>query len=176
MNNNTIYTEENFNRFAHLFPSYGYCEENYDARGNELEFNDAIDINYSNILTKLIQLAGRYCESYASDLFIDWRSIDEKLRDGSIESEYHLFGFRELGVDPVSFVFCRAYESPRYFQYAYRAIWCLSIEVHYDPEYWFHKGRKSVLMHLYRVSSPSEWTVMEFFDQLKEELKENTAA
>lgn len=173
---NTIYTEENFNRFALLFTPYGYTGDYYDAKGVELEFSDAVDINYSNILTKLIQLAGRYCESYASDLFIDWRSIDEKLRDGSIESGCHLFGFREQGVDHNSFVFSRASESHRYFEYAYRAIWLLNIEVHDEPDYWWHKGRKTVLMTLYRVSAPSDWRIEKFFHDLQEELKEKTAA
>lgn len=41
------------------------------------------EINYSSILTKLIQEAGRWCEHYASDLFITWKhNIDKKLDDG----------------------------------------------------------------------------------------------
>lgn len=168
-----IYTEENFDRFAQLFTPYGYTGNYYDAKGDELEFSDNIDINYSNILTKLIQLAGRYCESYASDLFIYWNAIDARLRDGSIESGSHLFGFREMGVDHNSFIFSRADESHRYFEYAYRAIWRLDIEVHVDPDYWWHKGRKKVLMNLYRVSAPSDWRIEKFFYDLYEEIKEN---
>ena len=167
-----IYTNENFNRFAQLFDPYGYQGIYYDAKGYELEFSDKIDINYSNILTKLIQLAGRYCESYASDLFIDWSSIDESLQNASIESGSHLFGFRETGVDHNSFIFSRANESYRYYEYAYRAIWRLDIEVQFDPYYWYHKGRKIVLMNLYRVSTPGDWKVQKFFEDLKKEAED----
>lgn len=167
---NTIYTEENYNRFANLFHKfYAYGSHEDNTKGDSLEYSDGIDINYSNILTKLIQLAGRYCESYASDLFIDWFSIDAKLRDGSIESGSHLFGFREMGVDHNSFVFSRARESHRYFEYAYRAIWRLDIEVTVEPNYWYQKDRKTVFMVLYRVSAPSDWKVEKFFYDLEEE-------
>ena len=37
------------------------------------------EINYSSILTKLIQEAGRWTERYASDLFLGWKEIDEIL-------------------------------------------------------------------------------------------------
>lgn len=169
-----IYTNENFNRFAQLFSEYGYYELPFESKGCSSEFSDKIDINYSNILTKLIQLAGRYCESYASDLFIDWSTIDRMILDGTIHSYSHLFGFREMGVDHNSFVFSRANESYRYFEYAYRAIWRLDIEVQFDPYYWSHKGRKVVTMNLYRVSAPSDWKVEKFFDDLKKEAENET--
>ena len=58
------------------------------------------NINYSDILTKLIQYAGRYCEWYASDLFIIWKyNIEDKLKDRNLESFTLRFGFRESGVD-----------------------------------------------------------------------------
>ena len=58
------------------------------------------DINYSSILTQLIQYAGRYTESYASDLFIIWKfCVDKKLEDPELKSYSLLFGFREGGVD-----------------------------------------------------------------------------
>lgn len=58
------------------------------------------DINYSDILTELIQFAGRYCESYASDLFIIWKyCVEDRLNDRDLESFSITFGFRESGVD-----------------------------------------------------------------------------
>ena len=58
------------------------------------------DINYSDILTELIQYAGRYCEHYASDLFIIWKyCVEDKLKDRDLESFSITFGFREFGVD-----------------------------------------------------------------------------
>ena len=58
------------------------------------------DINYSDILTELIQYAGRYCEHYASDLFIIWKyNVEDKLKDHDLKSYSVMFGFRESGVD-----------------------------------------------------------------------------
>lgn len=57
------------------------------------------DLNYSDILTNLIQLAGRFVEHYASDLFILWDSFDPKKQPEYYIGETKLFGFRESGVD-----------------------------------------------------------------------------
>lgn len=57
-------------------------------------------LNYSSILTQLIQYAGRFCESYASDLFIIWKyCVEDKLKDYNLESYSVTFGFRDSGVD-----------------------------------------------------------------------------
>ena len=57
------------------------------------------EINYSNILTKLIQAAGSTCESYASDLFIDWPSVVTEINQNKAEEINFLFGFRDSGID-----------------------------------------------------------------------------
>lgn len=75
------------------------------------------EINYSSILTKLIQQAGRWCEYYASDLFILWEyNIKQKLDNGTIENGRYTFAFRENGVDN------REKNS-----YYYRAVWFLDV-------------------------------------------------
>ena len=67
------------------------------------------NINYSDILTFLIQKAGTICKHYASDLFISWSSIENKMKKEG--SEYaggkYLFGFRESGVDHDTYVLSR---------------------------------------------------------------------
>ena len=64
--------------------------------GTEMEWS----INYSSILTKLIQDAGRYCEAWASDLFIIWKyDVDNRLQNRDIQSFTIKFGFRDTGVD-----------------------------------------------------------------------------
>ena len=86
-------------------------------------------INTSSILTKLIQEAGRWCRSYASDLFIFWSSLQKQVEEGSIESSSHLFGFRETGVDDESSIFHK-YANYGYIPaHEYRAIWRLHINV-----------------------------------------------
>lgn len=65
-----------------------------------LSENEQWEINYSSILTQLIQYAGRFCESFASDLFIIWKyCVENKLKDHDLKSYSITFGFREMGVD-----------------------------------------------------------------------------
>ena len=66
--------------------------------------NDGFQINCSSILTKLIQETGRFCEQYASDLFIHWKKIEKKLNDPDYEGGCYFFGIRESGVDSTSYI------------------------------------------------------------------------
>lgn len=91
------------------------------------------EINTSSILTKLIQEAGRWCESYASDLFIRWGTIQKGLETATVEPGKHVFAFRESGVDgnreyknyPDA---CGSYSSCDY----YRAVWILDVSISGD--------------------------------------------
>lgn len=65
------------------------------------------DVNYSTILTKLIQSAGRFCKHYASDLFISWRCVDKDLHNAEVENKTYLFGMRKMGVDHDSYILSR---------------------------------------------------------------------
>ncbi len=83
-------------------------------------------LNYSSILTELIQQAGRWCEHYASDLFIDWMTIDRCLKNRDVENRSFLFGFRQIGVDHDQFIFSRFNQNP-YERDTYRTIYRLDI-------------------------------------------------
>lgn len=96
------------------------------------------EINYSSILTKLIQEAGRWCESYASDLFIDWGAVIKSLEN--CENKSFLFGFKKHGVDYDKFIF--SYFEKNGGVYYYRSIYRLDITV---DEYEY------ITMELYRV-------------------------
>lgn len=104
-----------------------------------------VGINCSSILTRLIQEAGRICESYASDLFIDWRSIVEALEDGAIGAGSYLFGFRDSGVDEAKSVLYW-YNETSHGREHYSAIWRLDIDVELVAP-----GRERIGMKLYRV-------------------------
>ena len=82
------------------------------------------EINYSSILTKLIQEAGRWTERYASDLFLGWEEIDEILSNPITESTSRIFAFREAGVDGDIF-----YEHNKSNPHYYRAVWKLEINL-----------------------------------------------
>ena len=103
-------------------------------------------INTSSILTRLIQEAGRYCEHYASDLFIQWSRVEKMLND-EIEPETQFFGFRENGVDHEAWIDNRLeeYSGSR----AYRSIWRLDIWIEESDSYY---KSKEIKMKLYRVN------------------------
>jgi len=99
------------------------------------------EINHSSILTRLIQEAGRYCERFASDLFIDWSIVEDTLRSSASPTNTLFFGFRENGVDGESFIDSRM-QSDMY-HHEYRSIWRLDIRLEPDEEHF--------TMKLYRV-------------------------
>ena len=81
------------------------------------------EINYSSILTRLIQEAGRWCESYASDLFVQWKyKIDQKLDNGTLYTNTFVFAFRDSGVDSEEW-----YENHKNEHNYYRAVWFLDV-------------------------------------------------
>ncbi len=83
------------------------------------------EINYSSILNRLIQEAGRWCEHFASDLFVLWKyNIDKKLDDGTLDTENFVFAFRQGGVDGNSY-----YEKRKGEHYYYRSVWFLDVTV-----------------------------------------------
>lgn len=83
-------------------------------------------INTSDILTKLIFFAGRYCEMYASDLFIIWDcNVQRKLKERGLESFDLLLGFRQSGVDTNDTVLKNKEQNPYY----YRKVCNLSVVV-----------------------------------------------
>ena len=80
--------------------------EQYDNAMMEASHEGHImDVNASSILTKLIQDAGRFAESYASDLFILWESFMDTLKKLDKEEIFMgtvfatSFGIRRFGVD-----------------------------------------------------------------------------
>ena len=81
---------------------------NYHASGQWIESKPYSKegywtINYSDILTQLIQSCGRYCQRYASDLFIDWKYIEKELEKGEPINDTYIFAIRTDGVDHKSF-------------------------------------------------------------------------
>ena len=52
--------------------------------------------NWSRIVTKMVQLAGRYCENYASDIYYDIDTYVRHIAD-KVSYDRYLF-FRECGV------------------------------------------------------------------------------
>lgn len=100
------YTEENFELESVLMDATGsWSNKNPYFYGISSE--GKFGINYSGILTLLIQTAGKICKHYASDLFITWSSLEEKLSNVEYEGGKILFGFREMGVDSNTFVLSR---------------------------------------------------------------------
>lgn len=127
-----MYTiEKDFSRMA-------YKTDIVEAYGRDF------DINYSSILTRLIQECGRLCESYASDLFITWNGVTQKLKEKTMETSVYLFGIREMGVDHNEFVLNRYNNNGHYARHEYRKIYRLDVIVEGD----------SIRMELYEIERP----------------------
>ena len=87
--------------------------------------------NFSSEWSRLINEAGRWCESYASDILIDFESIREYLNSlangETMESREFWFGFRQMGVDHLAFIQSRT--EREYAGHVYRAVWRWSFTV-----------------------------------------------
>ena len=119
-----------------------FSTKTYYSKVIEAEGRD-FDINYSSILTKLIQECGRLCESYASDLFITWNGIVRELEERTMETSAYLFGIREMGVDHTEFVLSRCNNGSQPC-YAYRKIYRLNVTIEDDL----------IRMELYEIDRP----------------------
>lgn len=120
------------------FSTKKFYVEVIEAQGRDFS------INYSSILTKLIQECGRLCESYASDLFITWNEITRKLEEKTIETSTYLFGIRESGVDHNEFILMRYNNNGYYAKYEYRKIYRLDVIMDNDL----------IRMELYEIQIP----------------------
>lgn len=110
-----------------------YAYKTITADGYISSYSGKFEVNHSSILTRLIQEAGRYCERFASDLFIDWQSVlryIDEAEESPAEEKTFLFGFRQDGVDGNSFIESRftsgAYAYP---EKEYRSLWRLDIQI-----------------------------------------------
>lgn len=99
-------TIDDFKMESVLFTAEG-CWVNTNQYYNGTSEEGKFDINYSSILSFLIQRAGGICRHYSSDLFITWNYIHDKLKDLHYKGDKILFGFREMGVDSNGFVLSR---------------------------------------------------------------------
>lgn len=129
--NNKVYTLNDFSKIK------------MNATITEAQGRSA-EINTSSILTKLIQSAGRFCESYASDLFISWNSMLRDMERGELKETY-LFGMREAGVDHDKFILHRYNQNDISAHYEYRQMWRLYTNV--DENGW-------ITMCLYEIQIP----------------------
>lgn len=99
-------TIDDFKMESVLFTEKG-CWVNVNQYYNGISEEGKFDINYSSILSFLIQKAGEICKHYSSDLFITWNYIHDKLKDLHYKGDKILFGFREMGVDSNGFILSR---------------------------------------------------------------------
>lgn len=68
-------------------------------------------LNYSSIFSELIHAAS-VCEYYASDIFIDLKSIEKSINEA--ENKVYYIGYRDYGVDGNTFVASRLRENSHY--------------------------------------------------------------
>lgn len=100
-----------------------------------------ISINWSDIQDRLIRLAAKYTDFYASDVLISINHIQQQIDSGEFSPVY-MFGFRESGVDHMEYVLNVNEDA---INHEYRAIWRLTV----DNER--ANGLNSVTMSLHKV-------------------------
>lgn len=120
----------------------------YIASGNWNSDEQQWYINTSSISSKLIQLAGRQCEMYASDIIYSINTMEANMRKltpaiPSSISEY--FGFREMGVDHETFIAARLSSPEIYSSTPYKSIWRLDMK----------SDNHTIKLELYEVCPPS---------------------
>lgn len=100
------------------------CKNEVIAKAESIIENEQVaNINMSTIFTKLIQEAGK-CESYASDVLYDIQNIATDLNDiSSWRHKEYWFGFRDMGIDGLTFITSRGLYSKEY-----RKVWRLDID------------------------------------------------
>ena len=92
---------------------------------------NSIYVDWSAMLSKLIQLAGLHCESFASDLFMFWNEFVRQFNASDWKSLTHtIFGFYENGVDCNSEVVDRVAADSHY----YRCVAAVDVNVSEDGE------------------------------------------
>ena len=110
----------------------GIYENNIQERFTVEAFASSIkDYNFSTEWSRLINEAGRWCESYASDILIDFESIREYLNSlangETMENREFWFGFRQMGIDHLAFIQSRTERESA--GYVYRAVWKWSFSI-----------------------------------------------
>lgn len=102
------------------------------------------EINLSSILSKLIVDTGRFAESFASDLFISWKSFEKELENPDYSGGKYLFGIRQSGVDHESFMISRFNDMQYYALNYYRKIYVMIVTVEPDGDMTVELGEASI--------------------------------
>lgn len=91
-------------------------------------YDGKYEINYSSILTVLIQEAGRWCEYYASDLFIWWTCVmrERNVMEENVAKTF-CFGMHASGIDNAKTVYERLTGSGWCSDPYYRAVWMVDV-------------------------------------------------
>lgn len=72
------------------------------------------NINLSEILDRLIFSAGRFCQRYASDMFISWQHVLNTIENGIEPRQVLMLATRRFGVDGDDFIMCNLDDMQRY--------------------------------------------------------------
>ena len=113
----------------------------FSAKGaivkNSADNKPYMSINLSDIMTKLIQDTGRFCERYASDLIINYESLVNVTNslDTDRKPHYEWFGLRQSGVDGIAYILCNMNQnSASYCSQYYRKLYCIRVSAIEDDE------------------------------------------
>ena len=104
-------------------------------------FYDGIVINMCDVITKIIQITGRFCEQFASDLLFELAKINSFTEFNGNGEENHWvipIGIRSHGVDHEEFILERLAETEKngyvYPEHVYRKL--LAVDIKDSVETW----------------------------------------
>ena len=128
------------------------CDHTFQLDDGSPYFNERFNgIWLAGLFTLLIKEAGRLCDNYASDMFIDLQTLHKDLNGTTSvlfeqETYQYVVGIRDMGVDSESFVKCHAEREEC--SYAYREMFLITV----TPDEKYKGSRK---LSCYRVSPSS---------------------
>ena len=127
-----------------------YEDDIRESFSNGAFVSEIQNCNFSSEWSRLINEAGRWCESYASDILIDFETIEAylgQLANGEeSEGREFWFGFRQMGVDGLAFI--RSRTEREYASHVYRAVWrwSFTVEERFDGELYVKSKLEKLLV------------------------------
>ena len=91
------------------------------------------NVNYSDIVTELVQAAGTLCEYYASDIIYDVKDLENCINN--VREEVLFIGIRDSGCDSTNSIKCRLENSSTYGNNNYIRLYRLETSIPDESHY-----------------------------------------
>lgn len=138
--------ELSINNMELTYEAVGHCKGEF-VESSRVGVFDKLSINYSDILTTLIKAVGKNTINYASDLFISWEYLKERIENVDFHTDfYSWYGIREDGVDHDSFIESRGIDSKEYI-----GIYRVKVTYEVKENYYYNRSKTFIEMELQKI-------------------------